>query len=100
MSECQFSVCCKGDATHGRKPLEWPGPRIWLRAARAGADVVLGMVPLARELLRMGAEVVLVANSLPAINDITAPELRALLDAAGALCPTIKARGAGCLVPH
>jgi len=58
----------------------------------AGADVVLGMVPLARELLRMGAEVVLVANSLPAINDITAPELRALLDAAGALCPTIKAR--------
>ncbi len=62
--------------------------------------MVLGMVPLARELLRMGAEVVLVANSLPAINDITAPELRALLDAAGALCPTIKARCAGCSVPR
>ena len=58
--------------------------------------MVLGMVPLARELLRMGAEVVLVANSLPAINDITAPELRSLLDAAGALCPTIKARRAVC----
>jgi bifunctional damage-control phosphatase, subfamily II, fusion protein len=46
----------------------------------AGADAVLGIVPLARELLCMGADVVLVANSLPAINDITAPELAHLVD--------------------
>jgi hypothetical protein len=34
------------------------------------------MLPFVREMLRMGCEVVLVANSLPAINDITATELR------------------------
>lgn len=58
----------------------------------AGADVVLGMIPFARELLRMGAEVVMCANSQPAINDITAPELRALLDQIAAVCPIIKVR--------
>ncbi len=42
--------------------------------------MVLGMIPLARELLRMGSEVVMVANSLPAINDVTTAELRTLLD--------------------
>ena len=48
----------------------------------AGADIVLGMLPLARELLRMGSEVVLAANTQPAINDITAAELRAVVAAA------------------
>jgi hypothetical protein len=37
-------------------------------ADNSGADIVLGMLPFARELLRLGCEVVLVANSLPAIN--------------------------------
>ena len=60
----------------------------------AGADVVLGMIPLARELLRMGAEVVLCANSLPAINDITAQELRELIDKVADMCPIIKVRPA------
>lgn len=55
-----------------------------------GADIVLGMIPFARELLRMGAEVVMCANSQPAINDITAPELRALLNQVAAVCPVIK----------
>jgi hypothetical protein len=41
-----------------------------------GADIVLGMLPFVREMLRLGCEVVLVANSLPAINDVTAAELR------------------------
>ncbi len=36
---------------------------------------MLGMVPLARELLRRGTNVVLSANSTPALNDITHPEL-------------------------
>lgn len=53
---------------------------------------VLGMIPLARELLCMGADVVMVANSQPAINDITAPELLELLDGACApICPIIAA---------
>ncbi|GBG00302.1 hypothetical protein Rsub_13064 [Raphidocelis subcapitata] len=45
----------------------------------AGPDVVLGMVPLARELLKRGTQVVLAANEAPSINDITAGELRPLL---------------------
>ncbi|KAI8466830.1 MAG: hypothetical protein J3K34DRAFT_432423 [Monoraphidium minutum] len=48
----------------------------------AGADVVLGILPLARELLKRGTQVVLAANALPSINDITAPELAPLLAAA------------------
>lgn len=48
----------------------------------AGADVVLGILPLARELLRRGTEVVLAANELPSINDITAAELAPLLSRA------------------
>lgn len=38
-----------------------------------------GMLPLARELLRLGTTVIIAANSLPSINDITAAELEALL---------------------
>mmetsp|Transcript_41512 Transcript_41512/g.79337 ORF Transcript_41512/g.79337 Transcript_41512/m.79337 type:complete len:402 (+) Transcript_41512:54-1259(+) len=45
----------------------------------AGADVVLGMLPLARELVRKGADVVLAANEVPSINDITAAELTKVL---------------------
>ncbi|KAG2399164.1 Pantothenate kinase [Vigna angularis] len=74
--------------------------RALLFVDNSGADIVLGMLPLARELLRRGTEldcyttladaynfyvtaittdvffqVVLVANSLPALNDVTAMEL-------------------------
>lgn len=42
----------------------------------SGADVVLGILPFARELLRLGTDVVLAANTDPAINDVTAAELR------------------------
>jgi type II pantothenate kinase len=52
--------------------------------------VVLGMIPLARELLRMGSEVVMVANSLPAINDVTTAELRTLLESVCQICPVLK----------
>jgi hypothetical protein len=37
------------------------------------------MLPLARELLRQGTTVIIAANTLPAINDITAAELEQLL---------------------
>ncbi|KAJ6868981.1 pantothenate kinase 2-like [Populus alba x Populus x berolinensis] len=52
-----------------------PHKRALLFVDNSGADVVLGMLPLARELLQRGTEVVLVANSLPALNDVTAMEL-------------------------
>ncbi|OMO51484.1 hypothetical protein COLO4_37644 [Corchorus olitorius] len=41
----------------------------------SGADVILGILPFARELLRRGTQVVLAANDLPSINDVTYPEL-------------------------
>ncbi len=46
----------------------------------AGPDVVLGMIPLARDLAGRGTEVVLAANSGPALNDITYDELVPLLE--------------------
>lgn len=58
------------------KPLK----KVLLFCDNAGVDVVLGMVPLARELLRAGVgEVVLVANTVPSVNDITAAELGDIL---------------------
>lgn len=47
----------------------------------AGSDVILGMLPFARQLLASGVckNVVLAANSEPSINDITFKELDALL---------------------
>ena len=56
----------------------------------SGADIILGMLPLARELVARGAKVILVANSLPAINDITAIELESVLNAASNLDDKIK----------
>lgn len=41
------------------------------------------MLPFARELLRRGSEVVLTANTLPSINDVTAEELREIVVSAG-----------------
>ncbi|XP_038685961.1 pantothenate kinase 2-like isoform X2 [Tripterygium wilfordii] len=63
-----------------------PHKRALLFVDNAGADVVLGMLPLARELLRRGTEVVLVANSLPALNDVTAMELPEIVAEAAKSC--------------
>ncbi|KAF5745823.1 hypothetical protein HS088_TW07G01417 [Tripterygium wilfordii] len=41
----------------------------------SGADIILGVLSFARELLRRGTQVVLAANDLPSINDVTYPEL-------------------------
>lgn len=46
----------------------------------AGPDVALGMLPLARELLRRGTGVILTANARPSLNDVTHSELVVLLD--------------------
>ena len=50
----------------------------------SGADVVLGVLPFARALLRQGTDVVLAANTSPAVNDVTSEELSQILsDVAG-----------------
>lgn len=76
-----------GDASEPGKPYK----RVIMFVDNAGADILLGMLPLARELLRRGTEVVLVGNTLPAINDITVSELVAVLEDVGHFCPVIKA---------
>jgi damage-control phosphatase, subfamily II, stand-alone protein len=45
----------------------------------AGADIILGVLPLARAMLKRGTKVVLCANDVPSINDITIKELRELV---------------------
>ncbi len=45
----------------------------------AGCDIVLGMIPFARELLRRGTDVLLTANSKPSLNDVTHDDLTALI---------------------
>ncbi|CAA7408011.1 unnamed protein product [Spirodela intermedia] len=58
--------------------LKW-SKKSWKKAVifvdNSGADVILGILPFARELLRRGTVVVLAANDLPSINDVTYPEL-------------------------
>lgn len=83
------TMCCRCCDEHGTA-MSAPYKRVMMFVDNSGADIVLGMLPLARELLRMGCEVIMVANSLPAINDITAPELRTLLSAASQHCPIIR----------
>ncbi|KAL9243146.1 hypothetical protein vseg_017070 [Gypsophila vaccaria] len=77
-----------------------PHKRALLFVDNSGADVVLGMLPLARELLRRGTEVVLVANSLPALNDVTAMELPDIVAEAAKSCDILRraAEAGGLLV--
>eukprot|EP01023_Acetabularia_acetabulum_P061880 TRINITY_DN7530_c0_g1_i1.p1 TRINITY_DN7530_c0_g1~~TRINITY_DN7530_c0_g1_i1.p1 ORF type:complete len:370 (+),score=55.81 TRINITY_DN7530_c0_g1_i1:38-1147(+) len=56
----------------------------------AGSDVVLGMLPFARELLRNNCKVVLSANESPNINDITHSELVQLMLTVQDIDPLIK----------
>ncbi|KAL8118337.1 hypothetical protein AgCh_016028 [Apium graveolens] len=70
------------------KPL--PHKRALLFVDNSGADIVLGMLPLAREFLRRGTEVVLVANSLPALNDVTAMELPEIVAEAAKHCDILR----------
>jgi uncharacterized protein with ATP-grasp and redox domains len=50
----------------------------------AGADFVLGILPFARELLKRGTAVVIAANAVASINDMTVGEARDVLAAAAA----------------
>ncbi|MFA6134952.1 MAG: ARMT1-like domain-containing protein [Phycisphaerae bacterium] len=53
-------------------------PAKWAKAVvfvdNAGTDFVLGIMPLVRELALVGTKVVLAANELPSLNDMTADE--------------------------
>lgn len=52
----------------------------------SGVDVVLGVLPFVRELLKRGTKVLLCANSEPSLNDVTSRELSSLLDDCACQC--------------
>lgn len=84
------------DATIGTKNTIYK--KALLFVDNSGADIVLGMLPFARELLKGGVagEVVIAANTLPSINDITAAELDEMLPRVAAcddfLCKCVSSR--------
>ena len=45
----------------------------------AGSDTILGVIPFCRLLAKRGTKVLIAANHLPALNDMTAAELKTLL---------------------
>jgi damage-control phosphatase, subfamily II, stand-alone protein len=55
----------------------------------AGSDFVLGVIPFCRLLARRGTRVILAANRLPALNDMTAREVLELLPQLQALDPEL-----------
>ncbi|ALC38236.1 CG5828 [Drosophila busckii] len=55
----------------------------------SGVDVVLGVLPFVRELLKRGTKVLLCANSEPSLNDVTSHELSALLNDCACQCSVL-----------
>ncbi len=56
-----------------------PYKQVLFMVDNAGADLVLGCIPLARQIALWGSRVVLAANDRPSLNDVTVPELRRVL---------------------
>lgn len=56
----------------------------------SGVDLILGIFPLTRELLRQGTKVILSANSYPALNDVTIRELNLNCCKASEYCNVFK----------
>lgn len=59
-------------------------------ADNSGVDIILGILPFAREILRRGTKVVLCANREPALNDITQKELVDVIERCCNECQIIK----------
>jgi len=64
--------------------LPYDPPPKWTRAVvfvdNAGSDFILGVMPLVRELALAGVQIVLAANELPSLNDLTADETADLVE--------------------
>ncbi|MBL7133408.1 MAG: DUF89 family protein [Phycisphaerae bacterium] len=59
-------------------PMKWTKAVVFLD--NAGSDFILGIMPLARELALEGVGIVLAANELASLNDITADEAIAVVE--------------------
>lgn len=56
----------------------------------SGVDIVLGILPFARELLKRETKVILAANSEPSLNDVTFTELKDIMDECKLKCDILK----------
>lgn len=56
----------------------------------SGVDFILGVLPMARELLSQGTKVIITANSAPSLNDVTYHELNLYCCKAAQYCPILK----------
>lgn len=56
----------------------------------SGVDIVLGVMPFARELLNRGTKVILCANVEPSLNDVTLSELQQVVAECCHQCDLIK----------
>lgn len=56
----------------------------------SGVDIVLGILPFARELLKRNTKVILAANSEPSLNDVTFTELKGIVDKCKLKCDIIR----------
>lgn len=55
----------------------------------SGVDIVLGVLPFARELLKRKTKVILCANAEPSLNDVTYTELVEIIDRCCSECDII-----------
>ncbi|HSW44415.1 MAG TPA: ARMT1-like domain-containing protein [Phycisphaerae bacterium] len=68
------------DALLERLGGKFPWRQVLFFVDNAGADIALGVIPVAREMICAGTRVVLAPNTSPALNDITLAELNPLLE--------------------
>jgi len=70
-------------------------PTKWTKAVvfvdNAGSDFILGIMPLVREFALYGTQVVLAANELPSLNDMTVDETIEVLENLAAVDPDLAA---------
>lgn len=57
----------------------------------SGCDIVLGIMPFVRQLLKEKTRVILCANSEPALNDVTCAELKDIVQECCKICDKIAA---------
>jgi len=70
-------------------PTKWS--KVVFFVDNAGSDFILGVMPLARELALCGSKIVLAANEVPSLNDITVDECITIVQRLAAVDPDLEA---------
>ncbi|GFO45494.1 pantothenate kinase 4 [Plakobranchus ocellatus] len=73
-----------------KPPLKPPYKCAVIFCDNSGMDIILGVIPFVRQLLSMGTNVILCANSAPSMNDVVYGELQLLAKHASDICPILR----------